>query len=396
LRRLSVFVGAFTLDSARAVAADGNVDVVEAVANLVAKSLLSADVGGAVVEYRLLDTTRAYALQKLTESGEFETQVRRHAEHHRDLFARAETEWETRPPAEWVQDYGRKVNDVRSALNWAFSPSGNGSIGVTLTVASIPLWIHLSLADECRKWIEQALASHTAGPDHSERDEMKLLVALGAALPNAGGPLPETDAVWTRALRLAEKLEENESRLRALWGLFVYRMYVGDFRAALALAETFCALADTKGDAAARLIGDRLSGIALHYLGDHSNARRHLAHVLSQYVSSVHWSHISGFLVDHRVAAGTVLARVLWMQGFPDQAVRTAQNAVEEARATRSCALVVHRPGPCGVSDRFVRGRFAGGRPLGGKTPRIFSGASVDLMGRARPVSEGRATPGKE
>src|SRR5262249_18037367 len=68
LRRLSVFSSVFTLDSARAVAADANFDVVEGVANLVAKSLVSADVMGAVVQYRLLDTTRAYGMQKLTES----------------------------------------------------------------------------------------------------------------------------------------------------------------------------------------------------------------------------------------------------------------------------------------------------------------------------------------
>src|SRR5262249_8237542 len=96
LRRLSVFSSVFTLDSACAVA---NSDVVEGVANLVAKSLVSADVGGAVVQYRLLDTTRAYAMQKLSESGEFEDYVRRHAEHHRVLFERAEAEWQARPTA---------------------------------------------------------------------------------------------------------------------------------------------------------------------------------------------------------------------------------------------------------------------------------------------------------
>src|SRR5262249_12441308 len=90
LRRLSAFSSVFTLESASAIAADAKTDVVEGLANLVAKSLVSADVGGAVVQYRLLDTTRAYARQKLTESGEFEDYVRLHAEHHRDLFERTE------------------------------------------------------------------------------------------------------------------------------------------------------------------------------------------------------------------------------------------------------------------------------------------------------------------
>jgi predicted ATPase len=65
LRRLSVFAGAFTLDSAIAVIAGSGIldpEAVESLANLVAKSLVSADVSGAVAQYRLLDTTRAYAL----------------------------------------------------------------------------------------------------------------------------------------------------------------------------------------------------------------------------------------------------------------------------------------------------------------------------------------------
>ncbi|MGY3611369.1 hypothetical protein ACWGQQ_46630, partial [Bradyrhizobium sp. Lot33] len=93
LRRLSVFRGAFTLESASAVASVANSDVPNDLANLVAKSLVAADVGGAVVQYRLSDTLRVYAAQKLAESGELEQYVRRHAEHQRDLFEQAGAEW---------------------------------------------------------------------------------------------------------------------------------------------------------------------------------------------------------------------------------------------------------------------------------------------------------------
>jgi predicted ATPase/DNA-binding winged helix-turn-helix (wHTH) protein len=131
LRRLSVFAGVFTLDSATAVIAGSGIfgsEVVESLANLVAKSLVSADVGGAVAQYRLLDTTRAYALEKLSESGELEALERHHAAHHCDLFQRAEAEWEARPTPEWPGDYCCKINDVRSALNYVFSQGGEISI----------------------------------------------------------------------------------------------------------------------------------------------------------------------------------------------------------------------------------------------------------------------------
>src|SRR5262245_47105741 len=102
LRRLGVFAGVFTLDAATAVAACAEIpgaDVVDAVVNLVGKSLLSTDVGGAIVRYRLLETTRAYAREKLIESVEFDHVARRHAEYHRDVFQRAEADAETRPTA---------------------------------------------------------------------------------------------------------------------------------------------------------------------------------------------------------------------------------------------------------------------------------------------------------
>jgi predicted ATPase/DNA-binding winged helix-turn-helix (wHTH) protein len=84
LRRLAIFARGFTLEAASAVAAGAGIaaaEVVECVANLVTKSLIVADVGGPVPCYHLLETTRAYALQKLTKSGEFEQVERRYAEH---------------------------------------------------------------------------------------------------------------------------------------------------------------------------------------------------------------------------------------------------------------------------------------------------------------------------
>ena len=92
LRRLSVFDGYFTLKSASAVAADSKVaatDVVEGLANLVTKSLVTADISGQIVQYRQLETTRAYARGKLVESGDFEQIAQRHAENLRDILERA-------------------------------------------------------------------------------------------------------------------------------------------------------------------------------------------------------------------------------------------------------------------------------------------------------------------
>ena len=337
LRQLSIFASDFKLAAASAVIASANIpasDVVERVANLVTKSLVAADVGGAAVHYRLLETTRAYAREKLADHGELEQAARRHAEFYLDLCGQAEAEWETRPAAEWLADYGRQIGNVRAALDWAFSPRGDASIGVALTAAAVPLWCQLSLLDECRGRVEQALAHVAPGSNRDTRYQMQLEVALGLSLFHTKGPVRETAAAWTRALAIADSLEDTEYQLRALWGLWSHRMSSGDYRAALAFAQRFRDLTAKQPDPADRLIADRMIGTVLHYVGEQTNARRHIERMLSGYLDPLHRSHTIRFVWDQRVAGNMVLAVILWLQGFPDQAVRTAQQTIESARAS--------------------------------------------------------------
>jgi predicted ATPase/DNA-binding winged helix-turn-helix (wHTH) protein len=211
LLRLAIFAGGFTLRAARTVAADDEiaaVDFDDCVANLVAKSLVTADVGGPVRCYRLLETTRAYAREKLVESGEFNAVARRHARHHLDLFEPAEAEVETPPTDEWLAEHRPRIDDVRAAIDWAFSPEGDASIGVQLTAVAIPLWMHLSLMEECTGRVERALAATEAG---DARREMKLLVGLAAPLTYTGRAISETGEVGTRTLEITESHDDTEA-----------------------------------------------------------------------------------------------------------------------------------------------------------------------------------------
>lgn len=351
LRRLSVFSGAFSLESACAVAADN--DVVHArlaadLANLVAKSLVAADIGTAT-HYRLLETTRRYALRKLAESRELDALRQRHAEHLRDLSEQAETEWKIRPTSEWLAYYGRKVDDIRTALGWAFADSRNAPIGLALTVAAIPFWEHLSLVEECRACVERALESAFDGLRCS-RDDMKLHLALGTTLLHTRGPIPEVRSAWTRALQLAERLDDTEYQLRSLWGLCDYHTWTGDHNSALAVAEQIRALAIRNGDAAAVTNVDRQTGTALRYLGQNAQARHHLERMINRYVPPVVRSDIARFQLDPRSAARGTLANVLWIQGYADQAVQMAQRQLEDARAADHalalCNALVHATCP--------------------------------------------------
>jgi len=92
-------------------------------------------------------------------------------------------------------------------------------------------------------------------------------------------------------------------------------------------------LAAERPDPNDRLTGERMIGVSQHYLGDLPSARRHLEHVLVGDVTPDQTSHIVRFQADQRVLMGSFLARVLWLQGFPDQATRAAHSSVEVARA---------------------------------------------------------------
>jgi predicted ATPase/DNA-binding SARP family transcriptional activator len=343
LHRLAIFAGGFTLEAAGAVATAEDLDastVVDVLTNLAAKSLLVVEIADADTRYRLLETTRAYALEKLTDSGEFDQVVRRHALHYQDLFERADTEWKTRPALEWLAVYGPQIDNVRTALDWAFSSSGDASIGVALTASALPLWFHQSLLVECRGRVERALASLAERPGRDRRREMQLRTALLVALMHTRGATPEIIAALTTALDTAEECADEKYQLQALWGLWLFRISSGEARTALALAERFCGLVTNPAD---RFHGERMVGASLHLLGDHANARRILEDVLDRYVAAPRLSHAAPFQYDHRyhrVNARMLLSRILWLQGFPEQARQLAERNVEDASALDHAVLV--------------------------------------------------------
>jgi predicted ATPase/DNA-binding winged helix-turn-helix (wHTH) protein len=333
MRRLAVFAGDFTAEAASMVAVDDEIaapDVIRSLENLITKSLVTLEPGRVIAHHRLHETTRAYALEKLAESGEFEQVARRHANYCQDLFDRAEIELETSPAPAWLAHYGRQIGQVRAALDWAFSRTGAAEVGVALTVAAVPLWVQLSLMEECRGRVERALS----GPAESRdaRRNMQLYAALGAALFLTKGSCPEMVAAFTSAFEIAESLDDTDYRLRALWGLFMGCITSGRYRAALAIAERFRTCGAKTTDPADGLIGDRLVGVALLALGDLENARRHIERMMGRYVAKT--SHIIRFQFDQQLLAHSYRSRILWLQGFADQAMRSVESHLVAARAS--------------------------------------------------------------
>jgi predicted ATPase/DNA-binding winged helix-turn-helix (wHTH) protein len=360
LRGLAIFAGVFTWSSASVVLRKDNADLSEifdSITNLVAKSLVSASVDNGVSFYRLLETTRAYALLKLEESGQREELAKRHAQHYLAALTQARSEWHRRPAAEWLGKHWHLIDNVRAALDWAFSPLGDANIGVALTGAAVPLWFQLSLMSECCERVELALSAVSAGQDPP--GEMQLQAALAWSLMQTRGSDPARPA-WTVVLRLAESLGDCDYQLRSLWGLWSANLNSGRLRDALALAERFCALSGKSSDPNDPFVGDRMVGYILHLLGEQSSARQRLERMLAHYVVPSTGPRIIRFIFEQRTTARSLLARVLWLQGFPDSATDAAQSAIEEARGSSDmltvCQVLVQAACPIAIlTGDYVR-----------------------------------------
>src|SRR5260221_1226870 len=161
LRRVAIFVGHFTLEAALAVAEEVGIDETEitgALGNLVHKSLIGGWTNSRGPCYRLLDTTRAYALEKLVASGEHDSIAERHASFSIQML-------ESNPvnlfDLEFTEDSANALRDylgnIRAALEWSFGPDGDDLKAIRLSASASQLLLAMSLLLECRACMQKAI-----------------------------------------------------------------------------------------------------------------------------------------------------------------------------------------------------------------------------------------------
>jgi len=326
LQRLAVFSGSFSLDAANTVTNRGDVletEVTDGVANLVAKSLVTPDFTGDEGYFRLLETTRVYAISKLIESGELEEFSRRHAEHYTGLLGRIEHEWEKRatPLAH--------LDNARAALEWCFGANGSLAIGVGLAAAAAPIFLTMSLLPECYRWSERAILAL----DNTSRggaNEMLLQASLGASSMHMYGQSETTQAALDRSLAIAEARGDVLHQVELLSTLTMFDTRAGNFKAALHWARLGQAVAETALDATAIALAHSSLGRSLHFTGDHSGARAALEASL-QYWSGLRGTGETHLGLDHQVWVAVGLARTLWLQGRPAKALERMRQTIRDA-----------------------------------------------------------------
>jgi predicted ATPase/DNA-binding winged helix-turn-helix (wHTH) protein len=333
LRKLAVFCGYFTLEAAAAVAEDqdSTSSLLDGIAALVAKSLISAAPAPHAARYRLLETTRVYALEKLAESGERDTVLHRHADYFYLLLDRAEADWAEKPEQEWLAIYAHTIADVRAAIDWLLKQDGHRVQGIALTGLSSVLWFALGAMEEYRGLAKRALGvMHSCAPDHPEA-EMRLNTWLAAATFNTLGPAPQMAAGYTRAVKLAAELNMPEYQLYALWGLAAYHNVSGDYDENLSVCRRLSEVAEEFNAVASRLVRDRIMASALCFVGQLAKAREYGERALQTPPIPSRSINKRFHEFDHHLASRLHLPRILWLQGFSDRAALLVREGVEKA-----------------------------------------------------------------
>ena len=334
LRCLSVFSGSFTLEDAVSVMDPaicfGKAD--DRLMSLLDKSLVAARAEEGMFRYRLLDTTRTYAQEKLEEGGEANPQRRRHAQRILQLCLATTRE-------EQSQSSLRKViADIRVALHWSLARGGDLTLGVDLASAATPVFLRLCLLKEHKKYLDLALdhisASANTAPISAAalRSEMALRTAIGLSLSDREDPDTAASEVQLLEARgIARKIGDTTHELSTLWTLYGIAGNSGSYRKELVYAKMYDATARASLDVMAKIRRHRILARSFCDLGRYAQARESFELALRTDRASMPRIALHAYEIDHWIAARAGLARVLWLQGFSHDAQKVADQCVAEA-----------------------------------------------------------------
>lgn len=329
--QLSIFAGPFDLQDAISVATEGGLPatrIASAVQSLVEKSLIA--VRGGLATYRLLDTTRAFAREKLDASGARLVVAGRHAAHVLARLEASHTLTSTDFSSVRAQS---ELGDIYAALHWSFTESSDPQLATRLAAAASRLFIELSLLNECRRWTEAALA---LGPTHDETI-MRLNGGLGYAMMFTQGNGNEAGAALERALALADDLADVASQFHLMVTLLRFRRGRGEYSLLMPMSRRLEDLAASIGDPVAICCAHYQLGTALHLLG-----HQHAAH--AQLEAEIQLDAFDNVPPHHYAYSShpfIPMSRCLWLLGYPDRALTMARHIAGEGAGTDAVSYCV-------------------------------------------------------
>jgi predicted ATPase/DNA-binding CsgD family transcriptional regulator/Tfp pilus assembly protein PilF len=336
-RRLSVFAGGWDLEASEVVVSGGDIEekeILDLLSGLVEKSLVIAEpaADGDGVRYRLLDSIRQYAMEKLEQSGEIEDVKRAHAEYFLALAEEAEPQLIGPREAEWFERLEEELGNLRAALSWA---QGHREADMDLRLAGAlgSFWFWEGHCGEGRGWLEGALTQE--GPAST----LARAKALGAASLMASqlGDHARAKEAAEEGLRLSKKVGTEDSRRPFfVWNspttFFLNRLTnvsleEGNFERATALGEECLRLSRQSNEAQGIVWSLLTLAIVATLRADYGQAERLYA---------------EGLNLARKL--GSAYARFLYLvnwgwtallQGDPERATLLIEEAVELARERR-------------------------------------------------------------
>jgi predicted ATPase/class 3 adenylate cyclase len=322
-RRLAVFAGGFTLELAATVCASKAIvglDMFDLLASLVDKSLVLANTTGDKTRFRLLESMRAYAREKLTEHDELESMARAHANAYLVLAEELESAWDTTPDGNWRLQAEPELENWRAALQWAFEAHGDLNVAQRLASALRPVWSTMAPSEGLR-WVQTGLELV-----HPETPTLAI-----ARLDLTAAHLLMLAQRYKNALSEAERSLRRFTELGDRHGIALSHMFSGAARGFLGEsaegeAQLRSALEEFRQLGARRAIGAALIYLANLELrtGEGSTSRRLFADALEV------WKSIGAARPSAHVAL--YLAELEFQAGDAEAAVRLVSEALVTER----------------------------------------------------------------
>ncbi|WP_458095166.1 ATP-binding protein [Roseomonas sp. WA12] len=352
LLRLSVFGSTWTASSAAFLAGgeSGEDAVYGLIAALVDKSLVQADLTGVQARYRLLDSTRYYAAERL--SGAELAEARRSlARWLVAAYERAEADWPFIPDEDWFAVYAPEIENLRAGLAWAFGPDGDERLGVELASHTEHVWAELSLKGELQDWFDLAISriDEATPPD----------VAGRLWLGRCGWVAPRGAQALDAARRAVALFRTAGSRIdlgRALWRQGWQHILAGDLAAAAPLLDEAEALL-RGGKASKALVSCLRARAVFHLRGNQAEvAQAELEEALS----------IARRLRSPRDVALTLgsMAELHCAAGRMGEAIALAEEALASLGPVQARSAWVQHIAGAVASYRLAEGDITRARPI--------------------------------
>jgi predicted ATPase/class 3 adenylate cyclase len=372
LRALSVFYGGFTFEAAERVWAGDLIpefEVLDLLTRLVESSLVLVDESGDHARYRLLETVRQYALDRLVEEQEADDARLRHAEHFAEWSSALEDSLLGPDSQQLLARCDIEHDNVRAALTWAIE-AGRGTLAVALASGFGRYWFYRGFIDEGRDWSTRALLMAPEEPS----DELLNVTTWGAAFALHQADFNHARSMSRRAVEVADALGSEEGVARAKVVLGNLELTAGDLSEAVRIYEEVAEWAEGAGSPYLSVPLVAL-GMAAAWMGDLDRARRtvdKLRDIAAADAEMEGWAlTVEGWIAEY---SGTgERAREAFERALDH--VRAAKQRVLEGWALVGLAEAYRRDGDLDGAEALFAEGIAVGREIGA--------GSVEWLGRS-------------